>query len=56
MKNNRLIPRSDRKYGVVFRDITLSYDLAMRKRYGYNWRKKVKEEEKKRELEKLDDV
>ena len=43
MSKKRLIARSDEKHGVVHRDITGAYELEMFKRYGHNWRKRLKQ-------------
>lgn len=41
-KTKKTVARADPKYGVVHRDISASYELAMFRKYGYNWKQKMR--------------
>jgi hypothetical protein len=41
-KIKKTVARVDPKYGVIHRDISHSYELAMFKKYGYNWKQKIR--------------
>lgn len=38
-----VVPRKHATHGVVQRDVTLQYNREMERRYGYNWKKKLKQ-------------
>lgn len=40
---NKFVARVDATHGVVHRDMTHAYELAMFKKYGYNWKKKIRQ-------------
>ena len=42
-RDRRVRARADETYGVIHRDYTDSYEYAMFKKYGYNWKKKLRE-------------
>jgi len=41
-KKKHFIPTTDPVHGVIRRDISMQHEAQMQKRFGYNWRKKLR--------------
>ncbi len=43
MSRIRTVARTDKTHGVIHRDVTSAYEYSMFKKYGYNWKKKLRQ-------------